>query len=209
MGKLDEKKKQKRETLLETAFFLFTSKGINDTSISDIVKAANMAKGTFYLYFKDKFDIRDKLIVKMATQLFQEAAVGLQERQLQAFSGKELKTFEDKVIFLADSVINKLNEDKRLLRFISKNLSWGVFQNVLMTEKDEVGGFRFYDGYLSLIEDSGRKFRNPELMLYMIVELINSTCHNVILIQSPVTLEELKPELYGVICDIIHRMELV
>lgn len=59
MGKLDEKKKQKRETLLETAFFLFTSKGINDTSISDIVKAANMAKGTFYLYFKDKFDIRD------------------------------------------------------------------------------------------------------------------------------------------------------
>ena len=77
-----------------------------------------------------------------------------------------------------------------------------------MTEKDEVGGFRFYDGYLSLIEDSGRKFRNPELMLYMIVELINSTCHNVILIQSPVTLAELKPELYGVICDIIHRMEL-
>lgn len=36
------------------AFALFTQKGINDTSISDIAKKANMAKGTFYLYFKDK-----------------------------------------------------------------------------------------------------------------------------------------------------------
>ena len=59
-----------------------------------------------------------------------------------------------------------------------------------------------------MLEQSGRKFRNPDLMLYMIVELINSTCHNVILMQEPVKLEELKPELYDVICDIIHRQEI-
>ena len=52
MGKLDDKKKQKRDSLLMAAFTLFTQKGINDTSISDIAKKANMAKGTFYLYFK-------------------------------------------------------------------------------------------------------------------------------------------------------------
>ena len=61
MGKLDDKKKQKRDSLLMAAFALFTQKGIKDTSISDIAKKANMAKGTFYLYIKDKFDIRDKL----------------------------------------------------------------------------------------------------------------------------------------------------
>ena len=47
--KLEEKKKQKREALLMAAFSLFTSKGINETSISDIASQANMAKGTFYL----------------------------------------------------------------------------------------------------------------------------------------------------------------
>ena len=57
MGRLDEKKKKKREDLLHAAYELFTSKGVFDTSISDIVKKANMAKGTFYLYFKDKYDM--------------------------------------------------------------------------------------------------------------------------------------------------------
>lgn len=47
VGRLDEKKKKKREDLLNATYELFTSKGVFDTSISDIVKKANMAKGTF------------------------------------------------------------------------------------------------------------------------------------------------------------------
>lgn len=204
VGKIDDKKKQKRDSLLGAAFSLFTSQGINDTSISDIVKKANMAKGTFYLYFKDKFDIRDKLITSKATQLFFHAA---QEMKRTGMADSESTTLEDAIIFIADSMINDLNEDKRLLRFISKNLSWGVFHNLLVTS-DEENGYSFYDGYEIMLEKSGRRFRNPELMLYMIVELINSTCHNVILDQEPVTLAELKPELYNVIRDIIHRQEI-
>ena len=43
------------------------------TSISDIVNEAGVAKGTFYLYFKDKYDLRDKLIAFKASQLFDDA----------------------------------------------------------------------------------------------------------------------------------------
>jgi AcrR family transcriptional regulator len=200
MGKLDEKKRQKRESLLESAFSLFTSKGINDTSISDIAREAHMAKGTFYLYFKDKYEIRDKLIAAKAKQLFHKASVEVYQ--------ENLSTLEEKVVFIADTVVNRLNEDKMLLKFISKNLSWGVFHNVLVTETDEGGENSFYDGYFALLAESGRKFRNPDLMLYLIIELIGSTCYNVILQQEPVTLEVLKPELYGTIVDIIHRQEI-
>ena len=49
MGKAEENKLKKRESLLNTAFELFTTKGIHDTSISDIVEKAGVAKGTFYL----------------------------------------------------------------------------------------------------------------------------------------------------------------
>lgn len=52
MGKLDDKKKQKRDSLLMAAFTLFTQKGINDTSISDIAKKANMAKEHFIFISK-------------------------------------------------------------------------------------------------------------------------------------------------------------
>ena len=199
MGKLDDKKKQKRDSLLMAAFALFTQKGINDTSISDIAKKANMAKGTFYLYFKDKFDIRDKLIADKARQVFCRA--------LEEMKRVQLDSLVEHVIFLINSVINQLNQNKNLLKFISKNLSWGVFQKALLLENNEDGD-SFYQRYYLLLDQSGRMFRNPDLMLYMIVEFVNSTCHSVILQQQPVTLEELKPELAGVICDIIHRQEI-
>ena len=196
MSKVIEKKRQKREALLDAALSLFISKGIESTSISDIVKGAEMAKGTFYLYFKDKYEIRDQLIHEMAKRLFHAVEYKLSQVQLE--------TLEEKVIYLADCIIDQLDKNKNILRFISKNLSWGIFHDMLVTGGDE----DFYGKYVLMLELSGRKFRNPELMLYMIVELINSTCHNVILLQEPVTLEELKPELYGAICDIIRRQEL-
>ena len=196
MSKVIEKKRQKREALLDAALSLFISKGIESTSISDIVKGAEMAKGTFYLYFKDKYEIRDQLIHEMAKRLFHAAEYKLSQVQLE--------TLEEKVIYLADCIIDQLDKNKNILRFISKNLSWGIFHDMLVTGGDE----DFYGKYVLMLELSGRKFRNPELMLYMIVELINSTCHNVILRQEPVTLEELKPELYGAICDMIRRQEI-
>lgn len=198
MGKLDEKKKRKRDSLLVAAFALFTDKGINDTSISDIAKKANMAKGTFYLYFKDKFDIRDKLIVAKAGQIFRRA--------LEEMNEVSLETLEDHVIFLVRSVVNQLEQDKTLLQFIAKNLSWGVFNKAL--RENDVDGDSFYHRYCMLLAESGRSFRSPDLMLYMIVELVSSTCYSVILRQEPVTLEELKPELFGTVYDIIQRQEI-
>lgn len=44
----------RREELLDAAQRLFVEKGIAATSIDDIVGAAEVAKGTFYLYFPSK-----------------------------------------------------------------------------------------------------------------------------------------------------------
>ena len=52
MGKVDVKKQKKKDALFNTAFELFTTKGTNQTTISDIVNKAGVAKGTFYLYLK-------------------------------------------------------------------------------------------------------------------------------------------------------------
>lgn len=44
----------RREELLDAAQQLFLEKGIGGTSIDDVVSAAHVAKGTFYLYFASK-----------------------------------------------------------------------------------------------------------------------------------------------------------
>ncbi len=53
----DRRKQQLRGELLNVALRLFSENGIDSTSVDDIVRAAGIAKGTFYLYFKAKSDV--------------------------------------------------------------------------------------------------------------------------------------------------------
>ena len=115
---------------------------VDRITVKDIVEGCGLARQTFYRNFKDKYDLRDKLIVEHARNLFDKASVDLDK--------EELNTLEDKVIFIADHVINELNDNKILLRFISKNLSWGVFHDMLVTGGEDDSGFTF----LSLIHIS-------------------------------------------------------
>ena len=41
--------------------------------ISEIAEASGIAKGTFYLYFTDKYDIRNKLIAHQSSLVFKKA----------------------------------------------------------------------------------------------------------------------------------------
>ena len=200
MSKLEINKKLKRESLLESAFSLFTSKGINKTSISDIVQQSGVAKGTFYLYFKDKYDLRNMLIAKKAAQLFRKADDEL--------SKTDINNIFDEVIFIVNSIINQLCDNPSLLSFISKNLSWGIFKTSLIhpTDDDEL---YFYNIYTRITNRTDVQFKNPEIMLFMITELVSSTCYSAILYSEPVDIEELKPYLFDGVRGIMerHRIE--
>ena len=165
MKKIDQNKKQKRDALLNTAFELFTTQGINKTTINNIVDAAGVAKGTFYLYFKDKYDIRNKLIAHKASHIFSIADAAL--------SQTDLTELEDRIIFLVDNIIGQFSADKSLLNFISKNLSWGIFKNELISSSDD-SDVDFYNIY-KILESSPKAFKDPEILLFMIVELVSST----------------------------------
>lgn len=54
--KVLENKKQKENALLQAAFDLLVEQDVHSISVSDIVEKAGLAKGTFYLYFKDKYE---------------------------------------------------------------------------------------------------------------------------------------------------------
>ncbi|MDE5556673.1 MAG: TetR/AcrR family transcriptional regulator [Ruminococcus sp.] len=197
MGKIDKNKEMKELSLLKTAFEFFTTKGFSKTSISDIADKAGVAKGTFYLYFKDKYDIRNRLVSHKSSQLFRNAVSELEKN-----SGN--LEFEDRIIKIVDNIINQLNENKSLLTFISKNLSWGVFKNAL-TSPSADEDINFSDVYYGMLDDAPYEFSDPEIMLFMIIELVSSTCYSAILYSEPCNLDELKPHLYDTIRLIIER----
>ena len=198
MRKSDLNKQKKREALLNTAFELFTTQGITRTTINNIVEAAGVAKGTFYLYFKDKYDIRNKLIAHKASRIFSVAD--------DALSKTQLTELDDRIIFLADNIIEQFNADKSLLGFISKHLSWGIFKNELISSGDS-SDVDFYNIY-TVLENSPRSFKNPEILLFMIVEFVSSTCYSSILYNEPTDIETLKPYIFDAIRQIIRSQEL-
>lgn len=200
MGKADQNKKAKMENLLNASFELFTSQGINKTSISDIVNKAEVAKGTFYLYFKDKYDIRNRLISHKSSQLFMQA--------YEALNMADVENFEDRLIFIMDYVLDELEANKGLLSFIYKDLSWAVFKRALTTPVSE-DDIDFNVVYQRMINESNVKLRDPEVMLFLIVELVGSTGYSSIMFNDPVSLEDLKPHLEETVRGIIRQHSMV
>jgi AcrR family transcriptional regulator len=57
LSRKDRKKEHRRQTLIDAATLLFTKHGYSGTTIDDIVLEADVAKVTFYSYFKSKEEI--------------------------------------------------------------------------------------------------------------------------------------------------------
>jgi len=52
-----ERKEQKRQLIMQAALKVFSRKGYSPTALDEIAQEAGIAKGTLYLYFKDKEDL--------------------------------------------------------------------------------------------------------------------------------------------------------
>ena len=121
---------------------------------------------------------------------------------------KSFNTLTDQMIFIIDYVINKLNKNQLLLKFISKNLSWGVFNETISkvynisNDENENG---IYSLFLKGIKEYNIKIENPEVTLFMIIELAGATCFNSILYKEPVSIDEFKPYLYDAIKKLINE----
>ena len=220
MSKLEVNKKKKKDALFHTAFELFTTKGLTKTTISDIADQAGVAKGTFYLYFKDKYDIRKKSSpVLWETSLFRISYLSDIRNKLvshktgelffhahEALSQTELTDFQEQVHFIVDYILTELEQNRTLLTFISKNLSWGIFKGAF-EEKMPDEDYHFYQSYLDMLSQNKTSYRNPELLLFTIIELVGSSCYSCILYQQPISMEEYRPYLHNAITAIMKTFE--
>jgi AcrR family transcriptional regulator len=59
----------RRSEIAAAAARLFAERGVANTAVSDIVKAAGVAQGTFYLYFESKDDVVLAVVDEMAGQM--------------------------------------------------------------------------------------------------------------------------------------------
>lgn len=192
-------KDNKEERLLDEGFKLFTTKGLKNTSIQDIVNKANVAKGTFYLYFKDKYELHDILIMKKSKKLFNDA--------LNSLNKSKITDFVDQIIYIVDYVIDELIKDPILIQFIAKDLAWGVFNKTILElySREEAEENGLVSLFLTGVEENNIKLDNPQVSLFMIIELVSSTCFTSILYSEPLPIKEYKPFLHKEIKKILQN----
>lgn len=195
-SKRDENKIIKEFKLLESAYELFTTKGINNTVISDITKKAGVAKGTFYLYFKDKYDIIDKIVLKKSFIILREAMLATKQ--------KELNDFTEEIIYAVDFIINKLNKDKKLLKLLYKDLSLGIYRKALKEPEKYEEMKEVVQVFNENLLKRGVSEDEAEKLLFLILEMISGVIYTAIIVNEPYSLEEIKPTLYNAIRKIVQ-----
>ena len=196
-SKSEMNKLAKQKNLYDSAYELFTTKGINDTAINDIVKRAGVAKGTFYLYFKDKYHIIDLIVLRKSSKVLKEA--------IEVSMNKEFEEFNDKVIFFVDYIIEYLRKDKKLLRLIYKNLSWGIYRKVIAEPLEYNEMKEIAKVFMDNIVSERMCIMEAEKILFMIIELTGSICYSSIILEEPDTIDNMKPILFKTIKKILQN----
>ncbi len=134
--------KNTREMIIKTAWKLFYEEGFAETTINDIIREADISKGTFYYYFNSKDDLLGTLSEVL-------------DREYERLEGEEpegLSCF-DKLIWLNYEVHSFMekNIDYRLLAYLySAQIVKESFSALLNRN-------RYYYRYIERIMEQGQK----------------------------------------------------
>ncbi|MBR5113502.1 MAG: TetR/AcrR family transcriptional regulator [Clostridia bacterium] len=187
MSKLEEKKNMKRTNILDAAAKLFMDKSFASTAVDDVVKMAGVAKGTFYLYFKDKYDLLNQIVAYKGAEVLQGGIDSLLEKEQE----QEMNLTE-KVLFLVDFFADYLNSHRDLAALVNKNLTF-FFKSFTSGENAEFAAVA--DRFISAFTSQGWTEAEAKMKVYMLTELIGTVCCEAVLETGPFTLEEIRPVL--------------
>ncbi|WP_077324852.1 TetR/AcrR family transcriptional regulator [Virgibacillus siamensis] len=90
MAKKEDRRIKKSKQSIKKAFInLIHEKGFGAISVHDIAERADINRGTFYLHYKDKFDLFEKYVDELLNELIVTIELSNQEKEL--ISQREIK----------------------------------------------------------------------------------------------------------------------
>lgn len=190
-----DKRKEKENKISEAAMSSFREKGIEVTSIRDIMSRTDLGLGTFYLYFRDKKDLEQRIVLDIMTELFYEA-------ESTCVDSDPKKRY----ISFINYIIDHLVADPLELQLFSNNLNWALYAKI---ENDD--RYKETDNSLQFILNKYSSLFNDKLseserlfILSLTIQIVLSTCESALMPDSVLSIEEMKPALYKIV-DRIFR----
>ncbi len=188
---LQEQKNKKKQSILSAAYDCFLEKGIQKVSIDEIVKNANVAKGTFYLYFKDKTDVIREICVNISKKLIIEA--------FDAIKQNKSEDFAQNIVAFVDYIIEYFKAHKFILKLLERNFSWPLIENEITKEQEDPQFNEIYNMFFNNPKVVGYTKDAINKYLFSIVALVGSVSFSSIILKQPDTIDNMKPILYDII----------
>ena len=181
---------------MEAAVRIFQKKGLEKTSVRDIMSEAGFGLGTFYLYYSDKNDLKEKMVLDIARGIIESAEASC--------TGDDPL---ERYITFVDYIIDYLIANPFELELLSNNITWALYTEIenddRLWEADSTLKFML-NKYSNLFPHS---FTEPQQLyiLSLTFEIMISTCKNALLDESGLSIDEMKPVLFAVIRKIFSR----
>jgi AcrR family transcriptional regulator len=139
------KRERRRRAMLETALRVFSEKGYHQARISDIIEAAGIARGTFYLYFDGKNAIFHELL-DLLLERIRANVVGVD-------MSEGAPPLRDQMLVSVRRVLGVFQENPALTRFVLRT-SVGIDHEV---DKKLEGFYQQLHAWLRESLDNGRE----------------------------------------------------
>lgn len=182
----------KRNRIQLAAMQLFQEQGVEATSVNEIVKKANVAKGTFYVYYKDKKELISQILTKKHGCLMNEL--------INTSYLRSIETNTHWMLAFVEECISYYESHPDILRMIQKNIS-----NVMDTHEHRtlvLSEIEKLNELLALLKKENESSRQTLNRFLMILEMTGFLCFNAIFFEQPDTLEQMKP----IFMDIVQKM---
>lgn len=180
------KKLEKKRKIIESAYQIVKSKNIYNTAVDDIVKSAGIARGTFYLYFKDKSDLIEQLIFLKSSESMKAL---LQKFEARVSDSDDVFEISREFIGL---FIDFLIEQKEVLMVLTKNIS-SCLRDFPNFYDDEVNGI--YNRIIGRFVQLGFDEESINEKIYIAVDMVGSVCSDAILFGKPYSIEKIRQPL--------------
>lgn len=195
------KKLEKKMKIIDTAFSLFKNSSVNSTAIDDIVKAAGIARGTFYLYFKDKNDLLEQIIIYKST----ESIKAVIKNTFSPDIAREKDFFEMIRSFL-NCFIDFLIAEKEILPVVTKNLS-SCIKNLPDIHDKEIQVF--YEQFMDYMAGFGYTADMAHKTIFIVIDMTGSVCADAISQSKPYPIEEIRDTVIeSAVCIIKNNARL-
>lgn len=149
---------EKQNLLLKIAKEEFSSNLFNDVSINKIIKKANIARGSFYAYFKDKEDLYHYLLLTI-----KETVVTMIEEKI-----KTSTDLNEAFLNILENFLNNCGENNLFMQKVFLNSN---FNNQMFPKETHHNKGQFLENMVQYVDIT--KFKNKDaksiLNLYFIV----------------------------------------